>query len=369
MKKLYYLIVLTLILGLVLTGCSLLSNIGQAPATEQSGITYLTKGLPSSLVGWWRFSDDVTDSSSNGNHGTFLGGGVATYSNSLMGRALSFDGDDYVRVVGTSSLIGITSEITVEAWIMFSNISDAFYVRTPFDLSPKAWGLDRYGGELRFYIYDGTTPIICKIAWTPEMNQWYHIAGTYNGQTLKLYVNKNLFQSLEYTGNINSTDQGVVIGARHSDGGWGYLRGLLDDVRIWNVALPENQLGKVYDFKGFFPPVDNDDLDDLNVAKAGRAIPVKFSLDGDQGLEIFEVNYPEVDYPNPKSIQITCEGMALDGDEIGTVTAGESSLNYDATADQYIYVWKTVKDWAGTCRKLVVLLNDGTSHEANFSFK
>ena len=43
MKKLSYLIVLTLILGLVLTGC-LLSNVGQVPATEQSGITYLTKG-------------------------------------------------------------------------------------------------------------------------------------------------------------------------------------------------------------------------------------------------------------------------------------------------------------------------------------
>ena len=46
MKKLMYLIVLALILGLILTGCSLLSNIGQAPATDQSGITYLTKGGP-----------------------------------------------------------------------------------------------------------------------------------------------------------------------------------------------------------------------------------------------------------------------------------------------------------------------------------
>lgn len=43
MKKLYYLIILTVILGLVLTGCSLLSNISQVPATEQSGISYLTK--------------------------------------------------------------------------------------------------------------------------------------------------------------------------------------------------------------------------------------------------------------------------------------------------------------------------------------
>jgi len=43
MKKLYYLIVLALILGLVLTGC-LLSNVGQVPATDQSGIAYLTRG-------------------------------------------------------------------------------------------------------------------------------------------------------------------------------------------------------------------------------------------------------------------------------------------------------------------------------------
>ncbi|MBA7575496.1 hypothetical protein ES708_17326 [subsurface metagenome] len=43
MKKLLYLIVVVLILGLVLTGCSLLSNVGQVPTNEQSGITYLTK--------------------------------------------------------------------------------------------------------------------------------------------------------------------------------------------------------------------------------------------------------------------------------------------------------------------------------------
>ena len=44
MKKYYFLIIVTLILGLVLTGCSLLSNVGQVPSTtEQSGITYLTK--------------------------------------------------------------------------------------------------------------------------------------------------------------------------------------------------------------------------------------------------------------------------------------------------------------------------------------
>jgi len=35
----------------------------------------------------------------------------------------------------------------------------------------------------------------------------------------------------------------------------------------------------------------------------------------------------------------------------------------------YVYVWKTDKSWARTCRQLVVKLDDGTSHRANFSFK
>jgi hypothetical protein len=52
-----------------------------------------------------------------------------------------------------------------------------------------------------------------------------------------------------------------------------------------------------------------------------------------------------------------------------TVTAGNSSLAYDPMADQYIYVWKTEPGWAGTCRQLVVQLNDGSIHRANFKFK
>jgi len=51
-----------------------------------------------------------------------------------------------------------------------------------------------------------------------------------------------------------------------------------------------------------------------------------------------------------------------------TVTAGSSSLSYDATTDQYTYVWKTNKAWARSCRQLILRLSDGTDHIASFSF-
>jgi len=114
-----------------------------------------------------------------------------------------------------------------------------------------------------------------------------------------------------------------------------------------------------YQFNGFFQPVDN--LPTLNVVKAGSAIPVKFSLNGDQGLNILAAGYPI-------SGSINCDtGAPQDVVEV-TVTAGNSSLSYSAATDTYTYTWKTDKAWTG-CRQLVVRLNDGTDHVVNFKFK
>lgn len=115
----------------------------------------------------------------------------------------------------------------------------------------------------------------------------------------------------------------------------------------------------IYNWTGFFQPIDNNML---NTAKGGSGIPVKFSLSGNQGLSIFAADYP-------KSVTISCDTNAPTDEIETTVTAGGSSLSYDALADQYVYVWKTEKSWANTCRQLQVMLNDGTLHTANFKFK
>lgn len=119
----------------------------------------------------------------------------------------------------------------------------------------------------------------------------------------------------------------------------------------------ECQYTVVYDFKGFFQPVDN--LPAVNSVKAGSAVPVKFSLGGNQGLNVFATGYPT-------STTITCDSTALVDAIESTLTAGNSSLSYDATTGQYNYVWKTDKAWAGTCRQLVVKFADGTIQRANF---
>jgi uncharacterized repeat protein (TIGR01451 family) len=119
------------------------------------------------------------------------------------------------------------------------------------------------------------------------------------------------------------------------------------------VAVLEN-------FTGFFPPINN--LPALNVVNAGRSIPVKFSLNGDKGLDIFEPGFPA-------SGVIVCDASATPIEVTETGTAGNSSLSYDPASGQYTYTWKTENSWAGTCRQLVIQLKDGCVHRANFRFR
>jgi hypothetical protein len=116
----------------------------------------------------------------------------------------------------------------------------------------------------------------------------------------------------------------------------------------------------LYNFTGFFSPINN--LPTVNSMKAGQAAPVKFSLSGNKGLDIFAAG-------SPSSVQVNCES----GDPVAPVeeteSAGSSSLSYDAASDQYKYVWKTENSWKNTCRILSVNLNDGSVHTAKFTFK
>jgi alpha-tubulin suppressor-like RCC1 family protein len=116
----------------------------------------------------------------------------------------------------------------------------------------------------------------------------------------------------------------------------------------------------VYAFTGFFPPVANPPV--FNVMNAGRAVPVKFGLDGDQGLQIFAAGYPRV-------VTVACPNGAPTNDVGETVPAGANSLSYDPVADQYNYVWNTERGWAGRCRQLVLRFADGNEQRANFQLR
>lgn len=144
------------------------------------------------------------------------------------------------------------------------------------------------------------------------------------------------------------------IAADHSSGAF-YVADFQDHRIKKFVPAPAG-----YQWSGFSGPVS--DPPAVNALKSGAAVAVSFSLGGDRGPAIFATGYP-------KSVEVACSAAAPAEAVDGTVSAGQSELQYDPTTDTYTYVWKTSKAWAGTCRQLILKFDDGSSHWATFAFR
>jgi T5SS/PEP-CTERM-associated repeat protein len=112
-----------------------------------------------------------------------------------------------------------------------------------------------------------------------------------------------------------------------------------------------------YDFDGFYRPINN--LPAVNTVKAGQAVPVKFSLGHNYGLDILTAGFP-------REQAVACDTAAPLGPPRQVLMPGDSTLSYDVTTNTYTLVWKTDKAWANTCRQLVLGLKDGSQHVAAF---
>lgn len=111
-----------------------------------------------------------------------------------------------------------------------------------------------------------------------------------------------------------------------------------------------------FGFTGFFAPVS---MGAPNLAKPGQAIPVKFSLGGDQGLDVVA------------SARFVADGSdsTPEGEPLPVTTAGNSGLSYDASTDTYTYVWKTAKSLSLKTGRFELTLSDGTVHGFDVNFK
>ncbi len=109
-------------------------------------------------------------------------------------------------------------------------------------------------------------------------------------------------------------------------------------------------------FHGFFKPLHNMPL--LNAVAAGRAVPVRFSVEGALDSRVLKEG-------SPTSVAIGCPAAA--SKNVGETT-DEVSSQLLTRGTSYTYVWKTSPSWAGKCRKLIVTLVDGSQHSAIFRF-
>jgi Concanavalin A-like lectin/glucanases superfamily len=167
-----------------------------------------------------------------------------------VGRALSFDGlTARVEVdLGGTLPTGNTAR-TVEAWVYTRPTSWALDRHTIFEygtnITRQAFAIDPDPfPTMQFYTWNDD--LFVDTGFTPEQSEgWFHVAGTYDGTTLRGYINGLEKRSRTFVEPLTTTQTVVNIG--RSIHTMAYFDGIIDEVRIWNLArTPEQIAGAMY---------------------------------------------------------------------------------------------------------------------------
>jgi hypothetical protein len=162
----------------------------------------------------------------------------------LSATALHFDGiDDRIQVPANPSL-NISSNLTIETWINYSknsgvqNVvcksSDAVNNSYIFPRTEDGWRTVQFLLNLNGQGWQVLT--VPYSALNSKRNQWHHLAATYDGFTMRIYIDGVLAGSQNKAGTITVNNNPLIIGGQTGfiDE---YFQGKLDDIRIWNRAL------------------------------------------------------------------------------------------------------------------------------------
>jgi chitodextrinase len=209
-----------------------------SPVAEAT--TVAAPPTPSGLVGAWAFGEGAgsttVDASGNGNTGTITAASWSTQGRA--GNALSFNGTNSVVRVASAQSLNLTTGMTLSAWVrpaasqtgrrtILQRQADAYFLTASNDQQGRPAG----GGTI-----GSNTPLV-RGSTTLPVNAWTHLAVTYDGSILRLYVNGTQVRTHAATGAIQTTTNPLWIGGNQPYGE--YFNGLIDEVRVYDRALTQ----------------------------------------------------------------------------------------------------------------------------------
>ena len=200
---------------------------------------------PSDMISWWTGDVDATDFLGN-NDGTPMGD--TAFVPGIVGQAFSFDGDgDYVEVGNDASLN--PAEFSVDAWIFIDEYGFYPSIVSKGNVGNHAETFALYisiDGSLSFILNSDGTNVGRTILTGPvvPLDEWHHVAATFDGSTMRIYLDGTLVGSSAHTG-INILDVPLLIGksdrtpSTYSDS---FFEGLIDEVEFFDRALEQPEI-------------------------------------------------------------------------------------------------------------------------------
>jgi hypothetical protein len=219
----------------------------------------MSQGIDPNLVGWWKLDEGTgtitLDETDYWNDGTLYGGPL--WIDGRIGGALDFDGtDDYVDC-GNSDSLNITGQITMAAWINTRTAANSQHQHYLGKGNNSYCIKQNSGNNLEVVIYIGGWKVATHRIDESFGNEWHHMVGTYDGSSIKLYLDSELLATTNQTGAIGTNADPVRIGTR--DGTRWYHTGGIDDARIYNRAISAVEVKKLASPERASNPIPADD--------------------------------------------------------------------------------------------------------------
>ena len=175
--------------------------------------------------------------------------GAQTPDESAGNRVLSLDGGgDYVLVADSQSLHSFSDAITIEVWVKASSYAEYGDINSIIRKN-VASGAENF--LLRFRDIDGNLRVQMSLIGIGivgaqhefTVGKWYHLAGTYDGSTMTVFINGQSIESEITSGSLTIDESELFIGKGDPEFRSGeYFHGALDEIRVWNVARSQEEI-------------------------------------------------------------------------------------------------------------------------------
>ncbi|WHY77212.1 PKD domain-containing protein [Neobacillus sp. WH10] len=201
------------------------------------------------IVAYFTFENDFKDHSGNNNNGSPVGN--MTFVDGIQGKAAKFDGHSGIDVKDSESL-DLSTSLSFSMWVYKEDAGAGGWAKilTKGDTSD-------YGPYALLHTPDGSTPGVrftdgltnrpdhmFSTAAT-KMKEWYMYTVTWDGSTIRYYVNEQPVGTTPWTGVFQNSSSKLLIGY-DPPGVMEYFRGYMDNLRIYNYPLSQQQISELY---------------------------------------------------------------------------------------------------------------------------
>jgi hypothetical protein len=322
-------------------------------------VTSLAQTVPNyvpsnGLVGWWPFNGNATDESINTNDGTVNGATLTADRFGNANSAYSFNGNNGVNIIVQDAINLRPQNFTLNAWVFISGATmwNQIMSKRIASNNTNSYAIIEYGGS----VFGQNTSEVYNLVTTTNGTQqttintntitlgsWNMLTGSFDGNSIKFYVNGQLTSNSNFSGIIQYTSDPLFFGTSGYFTGQNLI-GILDDIGIWNRALTQSEITNLYNGNICYQTITVTDTLLINTNLTGFN-PVTYQ----NTIKI---------WPNPTNDHITIDNgnlANLTGHQLKISNALGQQVFQSAITQQQFYV--DMSTWGGNGIYFVNLIN------------